>query len=143
MSGHVDRRRPARSRAGDRALFEDLGDLVPLLIHAVLSAGSNGQLWRPGEMLVSILVGAAVGALGAAVLWLLLQETQRTLPRQAVPAVLMMVAAALVGADLIREDAASSPPRWWAPRWPTSARSPPRSCSSSMGDRLIALAGAG
>jgi NhaP-type Na+/H+ or K+/H+ antiporter len=56
-------------------------------------------------MLVSILVGAAVGVAAAAILWFLLQETQRTVPRQAVPAVLMMVAAALVAADLIREDA--------------------------------------
>jgi NhaP-type Na+/H+ or K+/H+ antiporter len=87
-------------------LVDPIGALLGVIVfHAVLSAGSHGQLWRPGEMLVSILVGAAVGALGAAVLWLLLQETQRTVPRQAVPAVLMMVAAALVGADLIREDA--------------------------------------
>jgi hypothetical protein len=87
-------------------LVDPIGALLGVIVfHAVLSAGSNGQLWRPGEMLVSIVVGAAVGALGAAVLWLLLQETQRTVPRQAVPAVLMMVAAALVGADLIREDA--------------------------------------
>jgi NhaP-type Na+/H+ or K+/H+ antiporter len=134
-------------------LFDDLGDLVPLLIgavlvvsgptvvlpllafvrpaprvrsllmwegvivdpvgallgvvafHAVLSAGSSGQLWRPGEMLLSLAVGAAVGVVAAAILWFLLQETQRTVPRQVVPAVLMMVAAALVGADLIREDA--------------------------------------
>src|SRR5436305_2017812 len=50
-------------------------------------------------------VSLAVGGVAAASLWLLLQETQRTVPRQAVPAVLMMVAAALVGADLLREDA--------------------------------------
>jgi hypothetical protein len=87
-------------------LVDPVGALLGVIVfHAVLSAGSGGQLWRPGEMLVSILVGAAVGAVCAAVLWLLLQETQRTVPRQAVPAVLMMVAAALVGADLIREDA--------------------------------------
>ena len=34
----------------------------------------------------------------------LLREAQRTAPRQAVPATLMVVAAALVGADLLRED---------------------------------------
>ena len=56
-------------------------------------------------MLISLAVGAAVGVVAAAVLWVLLQDAQRTVPRQAVPAVLMMVAAALVGADLIREDA--------------------------------------
>ena len=74
-------------------------------------------------MLVSILVGAAVGALAAAILWLLLQETQRTAPRQAVPAVLMMVAAALVGADLIREDAGFVATTLMGPPWPTSAGS--------------------
>jgi len=87
-------------------LVDPIGALLGVIVfHAVLSAGSHGQLWRPGEMLVSILVGAAVGVVAAAILWFLLQETQRTVPRQAVPAVLMMVAAALVGADLIREDA--------------------------------------
>jgi hypothetical protein len=39
------------------------------------------------------------------VLWSLLRVLQRTAPRQAIPAALMCVAAALVGADLIREDA--------------------------------------
>jgi hypothetical protein len=87
-------------------LVDPIGALLGVLVfHAVLSAGSSGQLWRPGEMLVSIMVGAAVGAIAAAALWFLLQETQRTVPRQVVPAVLMMVAAALVGADLLREDA--------------------------------------
>jgi NhaP-type Na+/H+ or K+/H+ antiporter len=87
-------------------LVDPVGALLGVLVfHAVLSAGSSGQLWRPGEMLVSVVVGGAVGVVAAAILWFLLQETQRTVPRQAVPAVLMMVAAALVGADLIREDA--------------------------------------
>ena len=56
-------------------------------------------------MLASIAVGAAVGVVAAAILWLLLEEMQREAPRQAVPAVLMMVAAALVAADLLRDDA--------------------------------------
>jgi NhaP-type Na+/H+ or K+/H+ antiporter len=56
-------------------------------------------------MVLSIAVGAAVGALGAGVLWLLLRETQRTAPRQGVPATLMVVVAALVAADLLRDDA--------------------------------------
>jgi NhaP-type Na+/H+ or K+/H+ antiporter len=87
-------------------LVDPVGALLGVLaFHAARSAGSSGQLWRPGEMLLSLAVGAAVGVVAAAILWFLLQETQRTVPRQAVPAVLMMVAAALVGADLIREDA--------------------------------------
>ena len=87
-------------------LVDPVGALLGVIVfHAVLSAGSSGALWRPGEMLISLAVGAAVGVVAAAVLWVLLQDAQRTVPRQAVPAVLMMVAAALVGADLIREDA--------------------------------------
>jgi NhaP-type Na+/H+ or K+/H+ antiporter len=87
-------------------LVDPVGALLGVLVfHAVVSAGSSGRLWRPGEMLLSVVVGAAVGVVAAAILWRLLQQTQRTVPRQAVPAVLMMVAAALVGADLIREDA--------------------------------------
>jgi NhaP-type Na+/H+ or K+/H+ antiporter len=87
-------------------LVDPVGALLGVLVfHAVVSAGSSGRLWRPGEMLLSVVVGAAVGVVAAAILWWLLQQTQRTVPRQAVPAVLMMVAAALVGADLIREDA--------------------------------------
>jgi hypothetical protein len=87
-------------------LVDPIGALLGVLVfNAALSAGSHGSLWRPGEMLLSLAVGAGVGVVAAAILWFLLQETQRTVPRQAVPAVLMMVAAALVGADLIREDA--------------------------------------
>jgi NhaP-type Na+/H+ or K+/H+ antiporter/Trk K+ transport system NAD-binding subunit len=87
-------------------LVDPVGALLGVLVfHAVLSGGSGGQRWRPGEMLLSVGVGALVGAVAAAILWVLLRETQRTAPRQAVPAVLMMVVAALVGADLIREDA--------------------------------------
>jgi NhaP-type Na+/H+ or K+/H+ antiporter len=102
--------RPARKVRSllmwEGVLVDPVGALLGVLVfHAALSAGSSGQLWRPGEMLLSVAVGAAVGLVAAAILWFLLQETQRTVPRQAVPAVLMMVAAALVGADLIRDDA--------------------------------------
>jgi NhaP-type Na+/H+ or K+/H+ antiporter len=101
--------RPARTVRSllmwEGVLVDPVGALLGVLVfHAVLSAGSGGQLWRPGEMLLSLAVGALVGVAAAAILWLLLRETQRTVPRQAVPAVLMMVAAALVAADLIRED---------------------------------------
>jgi NhaP-type Na+/H+ or K+/H+ antiporter len=102
--------RPARKVRSllmwEGVLVDPVGALLGVLVfHAVLSGGSGGQRWRPGEMLVSVGVGALVGAVAAAILWVLLRETQRTAPRQAVPAVLMMVVAALVGADLIREDA--------------------------------------
>jgi NhaP-type Na+/H+ or K+/H+ antiporter len=101
--------RPARKVRSllmwEGVLVDPVGALLGVLVfHAVLSGGSGGQRWRPGEMLLSVGVGALVGAVAAAILWVLLRETQRTAPRQAVPAVLMMVVAALVGADLIRED---------------------------------------
>jgi NhaP-type Na+/H+ or K+/H+ antiporter len=102
--------RPARKVRSllmwEGVLVDPIGALLGVLVfHAVLSGASGGQRWRPGEMLLSVGVGALVGALAAAILWVLLRETQRTAPRQSVPAVLMMVVAALVAADLIREDA--------------------------------------
>jgi NhaP-type Na+/H+ or K+/H+ antiporter len=102
--------RPARKVRSllmwEGVLVDPVGALLGVLVfHAVLSGGSGGQRWRPGEMLLSVGVGALVGAVAAAILWVLLREMQRTAPRQAVPAVLMMVVAALVAADLIREDA--------------------------------------
>ena len=83
-------------------LVDPAGALLGVLVfHAVLASGHG---WHPGSMLASVGVGAAVGVVAAGALWLLLLETQRSAPRQAVPAVLMMVAAALVAADLLRDD---------------------------------------
>jgi NhaP-type Na+/H+ or K+/H+ antiporter len=84
-------------------LVDPAGALLGVFVfHGVLASGHG---WRPGSMLASIGVGAAIGVAAAAILWLLLVETQRRAPRQAIPAVLMMVAAALVCADLLRDDA--------------------------------------
>jgi len=84
-------------------LVDPVGALLGVLVfHAVLSGAGS---WRPGAMLVSVAVGAAVGAVGFVVLALLLRELQETGPRQIVPAVLMVVVAALVVADLLRDDA--------------------------------------
>jgi NhaP-type Na+/H+ or K+/H+ antiporter len=101
--------RPARKLRSlltwEGVLVDPIGALLGVLVfHAVLSGSSHGALWRPGEMLISVAAGALVGAVAAAILWLVLRETQRTAPRQAVPAVLMMVVAALVAADLLRDD---------------------------------------
>jgi NhaP-type Na+/H+ or K+/H+ antiporter len=86
-------------------LVDPVGALLGVLVFgAVRSASAGGQVYHPGEMLLSIAVGAAVGTAGAALLWALLRETQRTAPRQAIPATLMVVVAALVAADLIRDD---------------------------------------
>ena len=87
-------------------LVDPVGALLGVVVfHAVLSSGNGVDGWHPGEMLASVAVGAAVGAAAAVALSRVLREVQRTAPRQAVPAVLMLVAAALVGADLLRDDA--------------------------------------
>jgi NhaP-type Na+/H+ or K+/H+ antiporter len=86
-------------------LVDPLGALLGVFaFHAARSGVAGGAAWRPGEMLGSVAVGAAIGALAAAILLVLLRQTQERAPRQAVPVVIMMVAAALVGADLIRDD---------------------------------------
>ena len=85
-------------------LVDPVGALLGVLVfHGVLASDLQG--WHPGEMFASLGVGAGIGVASAAILWLLLVETQRSAPRQAVPAVLMMVTVALVGADLLRDDA--------------------------------------
>src|SRR6266496_3665600 len=48
---------------------------------------------------------ALLGAAGAGVLWLLLRDLHLNAPRQAVLATLTIVVAAVVAADLLREDA--------------------------------------
>ena len=59
-------------------LVDPVGALLGVVVfHAVL-ADKHG--WRPGEMLASIAVGAAVGAVAAAILWLLL--VRRSAPRR-------------------------------------------------------------
>src|SRR6188472_4580133 len=72
--------------AWEGVLVDPLGALVGVLaFHAARSGQVGGAAWRPGEMLLSLLVGAAVGALAAAILLALLRETQHSAPRQAVP----------------------------------------------------------
>ena len=85
-------------------LIDPVGAILGVLVfHAAQGSGAGGASW-PVEMIKSVAVGVAVGAAAAGILWLLLGEIQRTAPRQAVPAVFMMVVAALVGADLVRDD---------------------------------------
>jgi NhaP-type Na+/H+ or K+/H+ antiporter len=76
-----------------------------LLAVVVFHAAASGASWRPGEMILSVAVGLAVAAAGVVALRLLLAESQRRAPRQAVPVTLATVVGALVAADLIREDA--------------------------------------
>ena len=78
-------------------LVDPVGALLGVAVFHLVSSG-----WEPGEFLLSSVVGAAVGAAGAA-LWVLLREVHLNRPRMAVLATLMVVAA-VVAADLLRED---------------------------------------
>jgi NhaP-type Na+/H+ or K+/H+ antiporter len=81
-------------------LVDPIGALLGVLVfHGVTSK------WRPGEYLLSIGVGGLVGAAGAVLLLILLSELHRNAPRQSVLATLMIVVAAVVAADLLRDDA--------------------------------------
>ncbi len=84
-------------------LIDPLGALLAVVVFQVVRTGGSSG-WRPGEMLVSVLVGAIVGAVGAGLLWLLLRQVQRLAPRQVVAVTLALTVGALVGADLIRDD---------------------------------------
>jgi NhaP-type Na+/H+ or K+/H+ antiporter len=81
-------------------LVDPVGALLGVVVFNTVKSG-----WKPGEMPLSVLVGGLVGAAGAGVLWLALRDLHLNAPRQAVLATLMIVVAAVVAADLIREDA--------------------------------------
>jgi NhaP-type Na+/H+ or K+/H+ antiporter len=83
-------------------LVDPVGALLGVLVFAGVSSGEG---WQPGAMLIDLGVGALVAAAGAPALWLLLREVQRSGPRMVVPTTLMVVVAAVVAGDLIREDA--------------------------------------
>jgi NhaP-type Na+/H+ or K+/H+ antiporter len=84
-------------------LIDPLGALLSVVVFQVVQTGGSSG-WHPAEMLASVLVGAAVGAAGAGLLWLLLRRVQRLAPRQVVAVTLALAVGALVAADLIRED---------------------------------------
>jgi NhaP-type Na+/H+ or K+/H+ antiporter len=84
-------------------LVDPLGALLSVGVFQIVATNGSGG-WRPGELLVNLLVGALVGAIGAGLLWLLLRPVQRLAPRQVVAVTLALVVAALVAADLIRDD---------------------------------------
>jgi NhaP-type Na+/H+ or K+/H+ antiporter len=83
-------------------LVDPIGALLGVL---VFTAVGSGKGWQPGAMLVDLGVGALVAAVSAPALWVLLREVHRNAPRMIVPSTLMVVVAAVVAADLIREDA--------------------------------------
>src|SRR5919108_2794899 len=82
-------------------LIDPIGALLGVLAFESVRAS---PAYHPGEMALSIGTGLVVGAIGAAMLWLLLRALQRAAPSQGVAATLMVVVGTLVAADLIRED---------------------------------------
>lgn len=101
-------RPPDRVRAvlkWEGVLIDPIGALLGVVAFTAVQASAGGhKAFHPGEMALSLGTGLIVGAIGAAVLWLLLREIQRAGPRQGVAAALLTVTAAVVVADLIRED---------------------------------------
>ena len=99
--------RPARDVRSvlkwEGVLIDPLGAMLGVVVfHIAQTGGASG--WHPGALLVSLLVGAGIGAIGAAVLWAWLPRVQRVAPRQVIPVTLALTIAALVAADLIRDD---------------------------------------
>ena len=89
-------------------LIDPIGALLGVLVFTALqahAAGGGGRAFQPGELVLSIVVGLAIGALGAGALWLMLGNLQRSVPQQSIAATLLTVVAAIVASDLIREDA--------------------------------------
>ena len=86
-------------------LIDPIGALLGVVVFTAVKAGAGGHRpFHPGSMLLSLLVGALVGALASGVLWTLLRTTQQARPREGVAAALLTVTAAVVAADLIRQD---------------------------------------
>lgn len=86
-------------------LIDPIGALLGVIaFNAVLQGAAGDRPFQPGELAFSLGVGLAIGLAGAALLWLLLRDLQRTAPGHAVGAALMVLAGAVVGADLFRED---------------------------------------
>ncbi len=87
-------------------LIDPIGALLGVIFfHAVQQGAAGGRPFHPGMLALSLGIGLLVGIAAAAVLGVLLRVLQRSAPQRGVTAALMVVAAALVSADLIREDA--------------------------------------
>lgn len=99
--------RPARDVRSvlkwEGVLIDPLGALLGVVVFNVARTGGSSG-WHTGALLLSLLVGGTVGAIGAAVLWRWLPRVQRLAPRQMISLTLALTIAALVAADLIRDD---------------------------------------
>jgi NhaP-type Na+/H+ or K+/H+ antiporter len=84
-------------------LIDPLGALLGVIIFQIASTG-GAVGWHPGELLANIGVGAGVGAVGAALLWVVVRRLQEQAPRQVVAVTLALTVGALVASDLIRDD---------------------------------------
>jgi NhaP-type Na+/H+ or K+/H+ antiporter len=86
-------------------LIDPLGALLGVIaLHAVLQGAAGERPFHFGTMVSSIAIGIAIGLAAAFVLGLLLREAMRSDPAQGIAVTLMVVSAAVVGADLLRED---------------------------------------
>lgn len=86
-------------------LIDPLGALLGVIaLHAVLQGAIGEKPFHFGVLISSLAVGAGVGLACALVLGLLLKRAMRSDPAQGIAVTLMMVAAAVVAADLLRED---------------------------------------
>ena len=86
-------------------LIDPIGALLGVIaLHALEQGAAGDRPFHAGEMSFSLVVGLAVGLAGAGLLALLLRGIQRSSPGQGIAAALMVVSAAIVGADLLRED---------------------------------------
>ncbi|HEV8451039.1 MAG TPA: cation:proton antiporter [Gaiellales bacterium] len=86
-------------------LVDPVGALIGVLVfQGVQSGRAGGAVWRPGEFFGGMLVGAAVGAAGAVVLFVLLREVQRSAPAMVISTTLAVVVGSVVVADLLRDD---------------------------------------
>jgi NhaP-type Na+/H+ or K+/H+ antiporter len=104
LLGHIRPARDVRSvLKWEGVLIDPLGALLGVVVFNVARTGGSSG-WQTGALLLSLLVGGTIGAIGAAVLWRWLPRVQRLAPRQMISVTLALTIAALVAADLIRDD---------------------------------------
>jgi len=85
-------------------LIDPIGALLGVAVFTGVKAGARPGSYQFGSLALDLAVGLAVGAVGAAVMWVLLRGVQRAAPRQGIAAALIVVVAGVVVADLIRDD---------------------------------------